>query len=150
MNKQTRIDTGHVGELLSGYVDGELTQQDSQRVRLHLEGCDTCRTTLEDLTALRERLGNASLGAADTDSWRESVDDPGAKAIRGTGWVLFIAGLMAVGGVGLYHFVFENSLATWQKLIVFAIYGGLGILLISVLRQRLIERKNDRYKDVEI
>jgi hypothetical protein len=33
---------------------------------------------------------------------------------------------------------------------VAAIYGGLAALLISVLRQRLIERKTDKYKDVEI
>jgi hypothetical protein len=37
-----------------------------------------------------------------------------------------------------------------MKLIVIAIYGGLATLLYSVLRQRLIERKTDKYKDVEI
>jgi hypothetical protein len=33
---------------------------------------------------------------------------------------------------------------------VSAIYLGLGALLVSVLRQRIIERKTDKYKDVEI
>ena len=27
----------HVGEVLSGLIDGELTQQDAQRVRLHID-----------------------------------------------------------------------------------------------------------------
>jgi hypothetical protein len=31
-----------------------------------------------------------------------------------------------------------------------ALYLGLAALFVSVLRQRLIERKTDRYKDVEI
>jgi hypothetical protein len=30
------------------------------------------------------------------------------------------------------------------------VWAGLGVLLLSVLRQRLVERKSDKYKDVEI
>jgi hypothetical protein len=30
------------------------------------------------------------------------------------------------------------------------VYGGLLLVFVSVLRQRLIERKTDKYKDVEI
>ena len=44
----------------------------------------------------------------------------------------------------------DPSIEWHAKLIAGAIYGGLGILFISVLRQRLIERKTDKYKDVEI
>jgi hypothetical protein len=33
---------------------------------------------------------------------------------------------------------------------VSAVYLGLGALFASVLRQRLVERKTDKYKDVEI
>ena len=78
------------------------------------------------------------------------MDDKGVKASRGLGWVLFIAGVLLMGGIALYHFVVDDSMATWQKLIFVAIYGGLAALLFSVLRQRLIERKTDKYKDVEI
>ena len=39
---------------------------------------------------------------------------------------------------------------TFTQFILVAIYGGLGLLLVSVLRQRLIERKTDKYSDVEI
>ena len=37
-----------------------------------------------------------------------------------------------------------------EQLLVSALYLGLGALFVSVLRQRLIERKSDKYKDVEI
>ena len=40
-------------ELLSGYLDGALTQQEEQRVRLHLERSPEARAMLEDLAALR-------------------------------------------------------------------------------------------------
>ena len=55
-----------------------------------------------------------------------------------------------IGCAGLYHFVFVDSTETWMKLVLVAIYGGLAALFFSVLRQRLIERKTDKYKDVEI
>jgi len=44
----------------------------------------------------------------------------------------------------------DDGIALGMKVILFAIYGGLAVLFYSVLRQRLIERKTDKYKDVEI
>jgi len=69
---------------------------------------------------------------------------------RGFGWLLFLGGLLLIAGYGIYEFVIDTSLKTGVKLMVAAAYFGLGALFVSVLRQRLIERKTDRYKDVEI
>ena len=78
------------------------------------------------------------------------MENKTVKTSRSIGWVLFITGLLLASGVGLYAFVIETGMPLWEKFIVFAIYGGLAVLLYSVLRQRLIERKTDKYKDVEI
>ncbi len=141
----------HVGELLSGYIDGELTQQERQRVQLHCESCDECQTGLEELTGLRERVGESKLSDVSQDVWRETMEDTPVKAARGLGWLLFVGGiLIAVGVVVIEIISSESSMTLVEKLIVGGIYGGLLLLFISVLRQRLIERKSDRYKDVEI
>lgn len=78
------------------------------------------------------------------------MEEKTVKTSRSIGWVLFIAGLLVASGAGLYAFVIETGMPLWQKFMVFAIYGGLAVLLYSVWRQRLIERKTDKYKDVEI
>ena len=141
----------HVGEMLSGYIDGELTQQDRQRVRVHCERCDECRALLDELTELRARIGNARLSDVDQDRWRETMDDTTVKATRGIGWLLLIGGALIGIGVGVIEILSsESSLSLIEKLIVGGIYGGLLLIFISVLRQRLIERKTDKYKDVEI
>ena len=44
----------------------------------------------------------------------------------------------------------DHSMSLMQMLIIGGFYGGMLLLFISVLRQRLIERKSDKYKDVEI
>jgi len=78
------------------------------------------------------------------------MNEAGVKTTRSIGWILLIAGVLIIGGIGLVTFITDPGLSTGMKLVLVAIYGGLALLLISVLRQRLIERKTDKYKDVEI
>jgi anti-sigma factor RsiW len=141
----------HVGEMLSGYIDGELTQQARQRVRLHCDTCATCRKELETLEDMRERIGNATLSDRDQDTWRENMDDKAVKTTRGAGWLLLVGGAL-LGGAFLGYELFSSAsrLSLFEKVVFGGIYGGLLLLFLSVLRQRLIERKTDKYKDVEI
>lgn len=150
MLNEKRNSENHVGELLSGYVDGELTQQQRQRVSLHCEGCEECRQILSDLRELREKVGKAGLSEVGEDKWRETMNDNTVQTTRRIGWLMFIAGLLAIAGIGVFEFLFSDETPVAMKLIIIAVYGGLAILLFSVLRQRLIERKTDKYKDVEI
>jgi len=78
------------------------------------------------------------------------MDDPTVQLTRGIGWLLFVAGLLVIAGIGLVGFLFSDDIPVGIKFLMLAIYGGLATLLFSVLRQRLIERKTDKYKDVEI
>jgi predicted anti-sigma-YlaC factor YlaD len=144
------LEAKHTEELLSGYLDGELTQQQRQRVELHCEVCSRCRTELAGLRDVRERVRDAVLSPLGEDNWRETMNDNTVKASRGLGWLLVIGGLLAIGSIGVYEFVTDPSIETHMKIIVGAIYGGGTLLFLSVLRQRLIERRTDRYKDVEI
>lgn len=63
------------------------------------------------------------------------------------GWILFAAGLVVVAILGFQAFLEAPFLV---KFLLVGIYGGLGLLLVSVLRQRLAERKTDKYLDVEV
>ena len=49
-----RCPSGFDQARLSGYLDSALTQQEDQRVRIHLENCATCRKAYDELAALRE------------------------------------------------------------------------------------------------
>lgn len=140
----------HVGELLSGFVDGELTQQQRQRVSLHCEGCEECRETLSELRELRVKVGKAPLSELGEDKWRETMNDSTVQTTRSIGWLMLIAGVLAIAGIGVFGFLFNDEIPIVMKLIMIGVYGGLATLLFSVLRQRLIERKTDKYKDVEI
>jgi hypothetical protein len=150
MNYDKRQVDQHVGELLSGFVDGELTQQQRQLVTLHCDNCSECSENLANLHELRQRISKAKLSDVGEDKWRETMNDSTVQTTRSIGWLLFIAGLLVIAGIGLVGFIFSDEIPVGVKLIMIAVYGGLAMLLYSVLRQRLIERKTDKYKDVEI
>ena len=149
-NTRNKTINDHVGELLSGYIDGELTQQQAQRVRVHVEACPECREELERLQALRKEVGGSRLSPLSEDIWREHMNEPTVQLSRGIGWLLFIVGVIGISGLAIYEFVIDTSMPTHIKVITGLIWIGLGALLVSVLWQRLIERKSDKYKDVEI
>ena len=146
--KQTASE--NIDELLSGYLDGELTQQQTQMVDVRLTQSEEYRQRLSELKQIRQRVGSTRLNIRDKDHWRENMNDPIVKAAQGIGWLLFVGALLILGGVGIYEFVLDTETELWVKLLVGAIYLGIGLLFLSVLRQRLIERKTDKYNDVEI
>ena len=78
------------------------------------------------------------------------MDDSVARALRGIGWLLLIGGGAAAGGYGIFVFLLSDMDAPVLKWGLAAFYLGWIVLFLAVLRQRLIARKTDRYKDVEI
>ncbi|MEC8868076.1 MAG: hypothetical protein VYC86_04600 [Pseudomonadota bacterium] len=78
------------------------------------------------------------------------MQDNMVRSTSSIGWFLLIGGIVIGGGVAIFEWIYTPDVPLMVKLIVGAVYLGLALLLISVLRQRLIERKTDKYKDVEI
>ena len=92
----------HVGALLSGYIDGELTQQQAQRVRLHCDSCAKCAEELEQLESLRREVGKTRLSPLGEDIWREHMKEPTVELTRGIGWILFILGVLGISGIAIW------------------------------------------------
>ncbi len=72
------------------------------------------------------------------------------RSTSSIGWLLLIGGVVIGAGFAIFEWIYTPDMPLLVKVIVGAIYLGLAFLLISVLRQRLIERKTDKYKSVEI
>ena len=144
-----RKDTS-IGEQLSGYLDGELTQQQRQRVERHLEECETSRALYDELVEIRTRLGQGLRREFGEDVFRESFDEPGNRWLARIGWAAIVAGIVGLGIVLLGGFLMDNSVSTGMKLLIALPYLGFGALFIAVLRRRLKEARSDKYKDVEI
>jgi len=46
----------HLGELISAYLDGETSSEETARVISHIETCDRCRNEMSDVHAARGAL----------------------------------------------------------------------------------------------
>jgi anti-sigma factor RsiW len=68
--------SNHAGELLSAYLDGELTSGEQAKVIAHLEQCPDCRTELADLHLARSMV--RSLPVLEVPAW--VVGHPGREA----------------------------------------------------------------------
>lgn len=135
-------------ELLSGYLDGELTQADEQKVRLHLEDCRGCRLLLEDLQALREAAMTTKFSEPTPTEWGELPRGRASAAARGLGWVLVVIWAVATAGFAAWE-VATGPEDLGVKLLVFGGGAGVGLLLVSVLMDRIRAARTDRYRRVE-
>jgi len=135
--------------LLTGYIDGELKGSDLKKVEGHLAECPRCQKLVGDYQRLKEVTAKMKFKEPPQEIWDSYWQRVFQQITRGLGWVLFVVGAVAIAGFGVYEFATDPAVEALQKLIVFAIFVGLGLLLISVIWERVKASKADKYKEVE-
>jgi len=134
--------------LLSGHLDGELTQGDEQRVRIHLEDCADCRAHYEELKQLREATMTTHLDPPRDLQWDERPRGHLSGLSRGFGWLILIVWAAGTAGFALWQLATEPE-AFAEKLIVFGGLFGVGLLFVSILIDRLRSARTDPYREVK-
>lgn len=133
--------------LISGYLDGELTQSEAQRVRVHLEDCAACRSTAEEIQKLKEATMSSEFKVPDED-WGEAPRGGISRVLRDAGLVVGLAWLL---GLGMW-FIWELA-SDPEALAGLLLIGGFllaaGLILASVLLDRRQAMKSDRYRRVK-
>jgi len=138
-----------IRELLSAYLDGELTQQDGQKVAVHLEDCPACREVYEDFRRLRADIKRLEWPGPDETQWSRLMAGLTFKVTRGLGWLLWVGGLVILAAYGAYEFLRDFSFRSVERVGVLALILGLVVLLWTVLAERIAALPKDRYKDIE-
>ena len=137
-------------QLLTGYLDNELTQQDRQRVEQRMINEPTYRVQFDDLNSLQANIAELDFQSSKATQWSELASNVTVRTTRSLGWLTYIISTLFLVGYGLYALIITETENAFVKTAVLGILLGLGLLLISVIKQRLVESKTDRYKDVQI
>jgi anti-sigma factor RsiW len=149
-----RYSCDEISVLISGYLDDELSQQQQQRLFLHVQQCASCQAQLEQLQLLQQSMQQSlpREGATMREQQRiqQHLNEPKSRATRWLGWLLMAAGLTSLLGYGLYQFWQDPTVPVWMKFSFSAFWLGALVVFLSVLRQRLNERKSDRYNKVKL
>lgn len=134
--------------LLSGYIDNELTQQQRQAVENHLESCPACRDVVEELRRLQRETAKISIEHPSGREWEQVEKHLFQTASRSLGWMILIVWSIVTAGYALFQFALSPGEPFIEKILVFGLFMGLGLLFLSVLMERLRESRTDRYKGV--
>ena len=113
-----------------------------------LEEDAEARARVEAYGKIREGIQATRLKEPDVSGWDDFETPSGQSGWRALGLVLVIGAYLAGAGLGLAE-LFTGDEPLSVKLLVGALVAGFGILLGSVIGQRMIERKTDRYTRVE-
>jgi predicted anti-sigma-YlaC factor YlaD len=134
--------------LLTGYLDGALTQADDQRVRIHLEECADCRRLSDELRELRETTMTTRFELPADDQWNEAPRSLASRLSFRLGWILLLAWAVGLVGLVVGH-VWTNAMPLTEKLLIFGGLSGAALLFVSVLIDRLAIMRNDPYRRVQ-
>lgn len=135
---------------LSGYLDGELTQQEAQRVSLLIETDPDYKALYKELSMMRHEIQSLSLQEQELEHLDRLFNEPVAKTSRIVGFVLLGVGALVIVAFTLFKILTNPEIGLLEKCLVGTVSGGSLLLLFSVLRQRIQAAKKDKYKRVKI
>lgn len=139
-------------ELLAGYVDGELSDDERRAFEIELARDPKLAAELEEFRKLKEVTGMVRYADLPDEVWENYWQSLYRKLERGIGWILLSFGVIVLLGFGLYEglsgLYLDPDIPLWLKVGITAVGGGVIFLLVSYIRERLFTYKRDRYKEV--
>ncbi len=135
--------------LISGYLDGELTQGDTQRVRLHLEDCAECRDMAGELRRFKEATMTTEFHVPEDTQWDETPRNAASRVLQDSGWAIAIAWVVGIVAYLVWQIANDAESIRFEAMLGFAILLAFGLIIISALIDRLKTRKTDPYRKVE-
>lgn len=140
-------------ELLAGYIDGELSEQQRAEFETELAQNPQLRAELDEFARLKEVTNSMKYADLPDEVWETYWSSLYKKLERGIGWILFSIGAIVMLTFGLYE-IFSQLYADptaplWLKIGLSAAGLGLIFLLVSYGRERLFAHNRDRYSEVQ-
>jgi hypothetical protein len=139
-------------DLLMGYLDNELDDEQKQTFQKHLLNCSDCKKELEEFRQLKDITDEVHFVELEDRVWDRYWSGVYNRVERGLGWVLSsVAGiiLLVYGGFkAIEEAIKDPTISVVLKAALLMLIAGLAMLFVSVLREKLYFMKKDRYKDV--
>lgn len=131
--------------MLSAYLDNELDASERETVERHVAHCARCARELDELRGVVNAAEELNAPSVDDAVWDAFLDNVYNRLERRLGWVLLILGAVIVAGLVVYEAVVLPWAPPIIKVLSAVPIAGLGVLFVSVLRQRLHVARSDRY-----
>ncbi len=139
--------------LIMGHLDGELDESQASLLDKHIQLCNACLKRWRAFVKLKERTGAMTFKALPDMYWDGYWGNVYNRIERGLGWILTSIGAILLLGYAFYEalqsFFNDPSTPFILKVAVALLGVGLIVLFISVVREKLMVRKVDKYRSVK-
>jgi predicted anti-sigma-YlaC factor YlaD len=140
-------------KLISSYLDGEVSEEERKLVEAHLEDCPECSEEYREMKTLEEVMGKMRVKEPPKEAWKLYTESVYSRLERGIGWILLSIGAMIILFFAGYQmvkgFVFDPTIPVIVKAGILLGMGGVVVLLVSVIRERIFVNRRERYKEIE-
>lgn len=142
-----------IKELISSFFDGELDNKEKKLAEEHLQECSECRKEFEGMKEFEEVMGKMEFKKPSKEVWEIYWASVYNRLERRIGWILLSIGVMILLFFGGYEaikgIIQDPTTPLFLKVGILALLGGVVVLLVSLIRERIFVRKRERYKEVE-
>ena len=139
--------------LIVKHTDGQLSPAEESELKNHIKTCADCREDLEEQTSWKgvsETMKNQLLPDMAWDEYWQHLYN---KLERGISWILISIGAILLIGFAVIRFLAEilnsTDISTFEKVGILTLTFGFVILFVSVVREKLMARKHDKYREVQ-
>jgi predicted anti-sigma-YlaC factor YlaD len=139
-------------DLMMAYLDNELDDERRRAFEEHLASCPVCAKELGEFRQLKQMTDTLAFVEPEDRVWDQYWGSLYNRIERGVGWILASVAavvLLLYGGFQLIETIIDNpAVGVLMKIGLLALLGGLAILFVSVLRERVYFWSRDRYRDI--
>ena len=136
------------GELINKYLDKELSNEDKEELEKIVSEDENLKKELKELKEMQEVMYMLKPANSDQE-WENYWQNLYNRLERGIGWILTSIGAILVlaflGFEFIKDLIQDPKLALYFKIGLMALLLGLIILFVSVVREKILMRKYDKY-----
>ncbi len=148
-----RIDCQTAQHLMMRKIDNGITPEENKLLEAHLQECPRCQKDFEDIQHVKEVTATMKRELLPDMAWEEYWHHLYNRLERGIAWILISVGLIIILGIAAVDFfqevVFHPKMGLLERVGVPTLVLGIIILLISVIREKLMTRKVDKYREIQ-
>jgi hypothetical protein len=134
-------------------LDGELDENQKGEVEGHLAACEKCSADYASLNSVKEVTGKMKYKKLPEFYWDDYWKHIYNRIERGLSWLLLSIGaiimLCFLGWEFLDVLIADRKMNPILKVGIFIFTTGIIILIVSILREKLMVRRVDKYKEIE-
>jgi predicted anti-sigma-YlaC factor YlaD len=134
-------------------IDQEVDDKQRHEVEVHIQQCDNCKTIYNNLSKLKGVTREMKFKKLPEMYWDEYWRHIYNRIERGISWIFISIGailiLSFVSWQWITYFLADTHMHPILKLGIITLVIGAVILFISILREKIMVRKVDKYRKVE-